>query len=93
MLKSPFKKSLRLHICCIVQSIDTARLEGKGQPKFTAGRWNPHHSGSQIATANDTTIKGWDVRTMRLGHLVYYLSLSVALGNMKVCFSSTAQQT
>ncbi|XP_067032800.1 EARP-interacting protein homolog isoform X1 [Acropora muricata] len=47
------------------ESIDTARLEGKGQPKFTAGRWNPHHSGSQIATANDTTIKGWDVRTMR----------------------------
>lgn len=50
----------------IAQSIDSARLEGKGQPKFTTGRWNPHHSGSQIATANDATIRGWDVRTMRL---------------------------
>lgn len=50
----------------VTQSIDSARLEGKGQPKFTTGRWNPHHSGSQIATANDATIRGWDVRTMRL---------------------------
>ncbi|XP_015749955.1 PREDICTED: protein TSSC1-like [Acropora digitifera] len=75
------------------ESIDTARLDGKGQPKFTAGRWNPHHSGSQIATANDTTIKGWDVRTMRLGHLVYYLSPSVALGNMKIGVSTATQQT
>ena len=53
------------NICLLAQSIDSARLEGKGQPKFTTGRWNPHHSGSQIATANDTTIRGWDVRTMR----------------------------
>ena len=50
----------------MTQSIDSARLEGKGQPKFTTGRWNPHHSGSQIATANDATVRGWDVRTMRL---------------------------
>ena len=39
-------------------------LEGKGQPKFTSGRWNPHHNCSQIATANDSSIRGWDLRTM-----------------------------
>ncbi|XP_013387812.1 EARP-interacting protein homolog [Lingula anatina] len=38
-------------------------LEGKGQPKFTSGRWNPHHNCSQIATSNDTSIRGWDLRS------------------------------
>ncbi|KAJ7373902.1 Protein tssc1 [Desmophyllum pertusum] len=51
--------------CLTTQSIDSSSARGKGQPKFTTGRWNPHHSGSQIATANDATIRGWDVRTMR----------------------------
>ena len=59
------------------QSIDSARLEGKGQPKFTTGRWNPHHSGSQIATANDATVRGWDVRTMRL---VFTVTLQMSTG-------------
>jgi hypothetical protein len=45
--------------------VSEAQLEGKGQPRFTAARWNPHHNCQQIATANDTTIKGWDIRTMK----------------------------
>lgn len=40
-------------------------LEGKGQLKFTCGKWSPHHNCSQLATANDTSIRGWDLRTMR----------------------------
>ncbi|XP_064605397.1 EARP-interacting protein homolog [Liolophura sinensis] len=47
---------------------DSASLEGKGHPKLTSGKWNPHHNCSQIATANDTTIRGWDLRSM---HVVY----------------------
>uniref|UniRef100_A0A8C5MMC8 EARP-interacting protein homolog n=1 Tax=Leptobrachium leishanense TaxID=445787 RepID=A0A8C5MMC8_9ANUR len=43
----------------------SAALEGKGQLKFTCGRWNPHHNCMQVATANDTAIRGWDIRTMR----------------------------
>ncbi|TKS86159.1 Protein TSSC1 [Collichthys lucidus] len=43
----------------------TATLEGKGQLKFTSGKWSPHHNCSQLATANDTAIRGWDLRTMR----------------------------
>uniref|UniRef100_A0A8C4SEL5 EARP complex and GARP complex interacting protein 1 n=1 Tax=Erpetoichthys calabaricus TaxID=27687 RepID=A0A8C4SEL5_ERPCA len=39
-------------------------LEGKGQLKFTSGRWSPHHNCTQIATANDTAIRGWDIRSM-----------------------------
>uniref|UniRef100_UPI00358F764D EARP and GARP complex-interacting protein 1 isoform X2 n=1 Tax=Myxine glutinosa TaxID=7769 RepID=UPI00358F764D len=39
-------------------------VEGKGQLKFTSGRWSPHHHCCQVATANDTTIRGWDIRTM-----------------------------
>uniref|UniRef100_A0A4W6BZH2 EARP complex and GARP complex interacting protein 1 n=1 Tax=Lates calcarifer TaxID=8187 RepID=A0A4W6BZH2_LATCA len=42
----------------------TATLEGKGQLKFTSGKWSPHHNCSQLATANDTAIRGWDLRTM-----------------------------
>uniref|UniRef100_A0AAQ4RYL1 EARP complex and GARP complex interacting protein 1 n=1 Tax=Gasterosteus aculeatus aculeatus TaxID=481459 RepID=A0AAQ4RYL1_GASAC len=42
----------------------SATLEGKGQLKFTSGKWSPHHNCSQLATANDTAIRGWDLRSM-----------------------------
>nr|XP_019607590.1 PREDICTED: protein TSSC1 isoform X6 [Rhinolophus sinicus] len=42
----------------------SASLEGKGQLKFTSGRWSPHHNGTQVATANDTAVRGWDTRSM-----------------------------
>ncbi|XP_033293404.1 EARP and GARP complex-interacting protein 1 isoform X2 [Orcinus orca] len=42
----------------------SASLEGKGQLKFTTGRWSPHHNCTQVATANDTAVRGWDTRTM-----------------------------
>lgn len=40
-------------------------LDSKGNSKFTSGQWNPHHNCTQIATANDTHIRGWDIRTMQ----------------------------
>uniref|UniRef100_T1J083 Trifunctional enzyme subunit beta, mitochondrial n=1 Tax=Strigamia maritima TaxID=126957 RepID=T1J083_STRMM len=40
-------------------------LEIRGHPKFTTGRWNPHHNCTQIATANESCIRGWDLRTMQ----------------------------
>ncbi|XP_074640938.1 EARP and GARP complex-interacting protein 1-like [Tubulanus polymorphus] len=46
------------------QMISSGTLDGKGQPKFTTGQWNPHHNCNQVATANDTVIRGWDLRTM-----------------------------
>ncbi|CAI9603230.1 unnamed protein product, partial [Staurois parvus] len=49
----------------ILQLSNSATLEGKGQLKFTSGRWSPHHNCTQVATANDTSIRGWDIRTMR----------------------------
>ncbi|XP_043926317.1 EARP and GARP complex-interacting protein 1 isoform X1 [Protopterus annectens] len=42
----------------------SAQLEGKGQLKFTSGRWSPHHNCTQVATANDIAIRGWDLRSM-----------------------------
>nr|KAF6429269.1 EARP complex and GARP complex interacting protein 1 [Molossus molossus] len=39
-------------------------LEGKGQLKFTSAQWNPHHNCTQVATANDTAVRGWDTRSM-----------------------------
>ncbi|XP_077009192.1 EARP and GARP complex-interacting protein 1 isoform X6 [Tamandua tetradactyla] len=49
----------------------SASLEGKGQLKFTSGRWSPHHNCTQVATANDTTLRGWDTRTMRVWNVRY----------------------
>ncbi|XP_030776987.1 EARP and GARP complex-interacting protein 1 isoform X1 [Rhinopithecus roxellana] len=46
------------------QLASSASLEGKGQLKFTSGRWSPHHNCTQVATANDTTLRGWDTRSM-----------------------------
>lgn len=43
----------------------SATLEGKGQLKFTSGKWSPHHNCTQLATASDTAIRGWDLRSMR----------------------------
>jgi WD40 repeat protein len=40
-------------------------LDGKTQPKFTCGKWNPHHNCIHLATANDTFIRGWDLRTLQ----------------------------
>ncbi|XP_012884337.1 PREDICTED: protein TSSC1 isoform X2 [Dipodomys ordii] len=42
----------------------SAALEGKGQLRFTSGRWGPHHNCTQVATASDTTLRGWDTRSM-----------------------------
>lgn len=47
------------------QLASSASLEGKGQLKFTSGRWSPHHNCTQVATANDTAVRGWDTRSMR----------------------------
>ncbi|XP_042598806.1 EARP-interacting protein homolog isoform X2 [Cyprinus carpio] len=49
----------------------SATLEGKGQLKFTAGKWSPHHNNTQLATANDTAIRGWDLRSMRVWSVRY----------------------
>ncbi|KAM7079523.1 EARP and GARP complex-interacting protein 1 isoform 2-T2 [Molossus nigricans] len=46
-------------------------LEGKGQLKFTSGRWSPHHNCTQVATANDTAVRGWDTRSMRVWNVRY----------------------
>ncbi|KAL4236005.1 Protein tssc1 [Mactra antiquata] len=64
----------------IVWDIDTAGgsakmssstgLEGKGQPKHTCSSWDPHHNSVQISTANDTYIRGWDLRTMKQTYVI-----------------------
>jgi len=52
--------------CCIrivlLQVIQSGILEGKGQPRFTTGKWNPHHGCSQFVTANDGHVRSWDLR-------------------------------
>jgi len=43
---------------------NSTSIEGRGHPKLTSGQWNPHHNCHQIATASDTSVKGWDLRSM-----------------------------
>lgn len=40
-------------------------LEVRGQKSLTCGKWGPHHNCVQICTANDTTLRGWDLRTKK----------------------------
>ena len=46
-----------------LQTISTIPLEIKGQPRLTSASWNPHHASKQLATCNDQSIRGWDLRT------------------------------
>jgi EARP and GARP complex-interacting protein 1 len=50
--------------------VSNANLDSKGQPKFTNLRWNPHHSYTQIATCNDSSLRGWDLRSMKQSYLI-----------------------
>lgn len=62
----------------MVQLVSETSLEGKSQPRFTTGRWNPHHNCVQIATANDTYIRGWDLRTLQLATILLQHTLLIA---------------
>ncbi|XP_052230533.1 EARP and GARP complex-interacting protein 1-like isoform X2 [Dreissena polymorpha] len=48
----------------------SAGLEAKGQPRMTCCSWDPHHNCVQIATANDTCIRGWDIRNMQQTYVI-----------------------
>jgi len=48
-----------------VEVMDTIPLDGKAQLHFNMARFNPHHAGSQIVTGVDTSIKGYDLRSLR----------------------------
>ncbi|XP_011296692.1 protein TSSC1 [Fopius arisanus] len=37
-------------------------LAGKGQPRFTTGKWNPHNGVNQLVTLNENNVRGWDLR-------------------------------
>lgn len=43
----------------------SATADLKGKPKFTSLQWNPHQNCTQVATAIDTSIRGWDLRSMQ----------------------------
>ncbi|KAF2897775.1 hypothetical protein ILUMI_08406 [Ignelater luminosus] len=48
------------------QNVLNIALEGKSNPKFTTGKWNPHQNCNQFATATETHLKTYDVRTGQL---------------------------
>ncbi|XP_022907287.1 EARP-interacting protein homolog [Onthophagus taurus] len=50
----------------VAKSILTIGLEGKSNPKFTTGKWNPHQNCNQFTTATETHLKTYDIRTGQL---------------------------
>lgn len=46
-----------------VKASTSGKLEAKGQPRFTCGKWNPHHNVTQVATGNEGSVRGWDIRS------------------------------
>ncbi|KAJ8925355.1 hypothetical protein NQ315_009185 [Exocentrus adspersus] len=45
------------------KSILNIQLEGKHNPKFTTGKWNPHQNCNQFTTATETHLKTYDIRS------------------------------
>ncbi|KAI4466508.1 wd-repeat protein [Holotrichia oblita] len=45
------------------KSILNINLEGKNNPKFTTGKWNPHQNCNQFTTATETHLKTYDIRS------------------------------
>lgn len=43
-----------------------SELETHGLHTFYSGKWNPHQSCNQVATAVDVAVKGWDLRNMQV---------------------------
>ncbi|XP_033226535.1 EARP-interacting protein homolog [Belonocnema kinseyi] len=44
------------------QVVTVGTLSGKGQPRFTTGKWNPHNGCNQFVTLNENNVRGWDLR-------------------------------
>ena len=44
------------------QVITNGTLSGKGQPRFTNGKWNLHNGCNQFVTINENNVRGWDLR-------------------------------
>lgn len=66
----------RILLWDLVESGSRAKLtsqwsvEGKSHSRLSAGTWNPHQNSTQIATAHDTWIRGWDLRTQKSVYVV-----------------------
>ncbi|XP_018562837.1 EARP-interacting protein homolog [Anoplophora glabripennis] len=45
------------------KNILNIQLEGKNNPKFTTGKWNPHQNCNQFTTATETHLKTYDIRS------------------------------
>ncbi|XP_060535980.1 EARP-interacting protein homolog [Cylas formicarius] len=45
------------------RKVMSVQLDGKNNPKFTTGKWNPHQNCNQFSTATDTNVKTYDIRT------------------------------
>ena len=40
-------------------------VEGRGTVSLGSGRWYPHQHGSQVAATHGSSVRAWDMRTMK----------------------------
>ncbi|XP_076318948.1 EARP-interacting protein homolog [Tachypleus tridentatus] len=45
--------------------VATGSADMKGKPQINAASWNPHQNCNIVAAAVDTSVRGWDLRTMQ----------------------------
>ncbi|XP_022236791.1 protein TSSC1-like [Limulus polyphemus] len=45
--------------------VGTGSADIKGKPQINAASWNPHQNCNLVAAAVDTSVRGWDLRTMQ----------------------------
>lgn len=49
----------------VLQIIGKVTVEGRGTVSLGSGRWYPHQHGSQVAATHGSSVRAWDMRTMK----------------------------
>lgn len=48
-----------------LQIVGKVSIEGRGTVSLGSGRWYPHQHGSQVAATHGSSVRAWDMRTMK----------------------------
>lgn len=48
-----------------LQVVGKVAIEGRGTVSLGSGRWYPHQHGSQVAATHGSSVRAWDMRTMK----------------------------
>lgn len=55
----------RIFMNALLQIVGNVTVEGRGTVSLGSGRWYPHQHGSQVAATHGSSVRAWDMRTMK----------------------------